>query len=89
MHLHTYMYNGLLLSYKKNEIFPFATTWMDQEDFMLRETNQIKTNTIQFHLYIKPKKQYMEQRKQYIKRTNWWSLENPGVAGLDEVGEAD
>ena len=54
---------------------------MDQEDFMLRETNQIKTNTIQFHLYIKSKKQYMEQRKQYIKITNWWSLENPGVQG--------
>ena len=26
MHLHAYIYNGLSLSHKKNEIFPFATT---------------------------------------------------------------
>lgn len=38
--------------------------------------------------YIESKKQYKEQSK-YIKRTNWWSLENPGVAGLDKVGEAN
>ena len=27
-----YIYNGLLLSHKKNETLPFVTTWMDLED---------------------------------------------------------
>ena len=31
---------------KKNEILPFATTWMKLEDIMLNEISQRKTNTI-------------------------------------------
>ena len=31
---------------KKNEILPFATTWMDLESVTLNEINQTKTNTI-------------------------------------------
>lgn len=29
--------NGILLSYKKNDILPFVTTWMDLEGIMLSE----------------------------------------------------
>ena len=32
-----YIHNELLLSHKKNEILPFATTWMDLDGIMLSE----------------------------------------------------
>ena len=42
---------------KRNEIFPFATTWTNLEGIMLSETSQRKTNTAWFHLYVDSKKQ--------------------------------
>ena len=43
---------------KKNEILPFATTWMDPEGIMLRDISQIeKDKHIQFHLYMGSKRQ--------------------------------
>ena len=35
-----YVYNGILLSRKKDEILPFAATWMDLEGSMLSEISQ-------------------------------------------------
>ena len=31
------IYNGILLSHKKDEIMPFAATYMDVENIILRE----------------------------------------------------
>ena len=39
-HTHTHTHNGILLSHKKDEILPFATTWMDLEGIMLSEISQ-------------------------------------------------
>ena len=35
-----YIYNGILLGNEKNEILPFATTWMELEGIMLSEISQ-------------------------------------------------
>ena len=41
-----YIYNGVYMAIKKNEILPFATTWMELEGIMLSEISQRKTNII-------------------------------------------
>ena len=35
-----YMYNGIYLAIKKNEIMPSAATWMDLEIIILSEVSQ-------------------------------------------------
>ena len=41
-----HIYNGLLLSHKKNEITSFTATWMDLEIIILSERSQTKINII-------------------------------------------
>ena len=41
-----HIYNGILLSHKKNKIMPFAATRMDRDIIILHEVTQRKTNTI-------------------------------------------
>ena len=40
------IYNGILLSHKKNENLPFVAAFMDLEDIMLSEISQRKINTV-------------------------------------------
>ena len=40
---------------KKNDIMPFAATWMDLDIIILSEVSKRKTNTIWYHLYVESK----------------------------------
>ena len=50
-----HIYNGILLSQKKNEIMLFVATWMDLQIIKLSEVSQRKTN-IWYHLYVESRK---------------------------------
>ena len=46
---------------KKNEILPFAATWVDLEIVILSEVSQTKTHIICYHLYVESKKNYTNE----------------------------
>ena len=52
-HTHTMEYYSAI---KKNEILPFATTWMELQSIMLSEISQRKTIAIWLHPHVEFKK---------------------------------
>ena len=44
--VHTHTHTQILLSYRKNEFFPFAATGMDLEGTMLSKISQRRINTV-------------------------------------------
>ena len=53
-----YIYYGILLSHKKNEIMPFAATWMDLEIIILSEVNQSEKDHDVAYMWNLKKKRY-------------------------------
>ena len=63
MYIYTVEYYSTI---KKNEILPFAPTWVELEVTMLSEIRQRKANTMWFHLYVESKKQNKQIRTKFI-----------------------
>ena len=74
-----YIYNGILLSHKKNKIISFLATWMDLEIIILTEVNQKKNKhhyditymwnlilkMIQINLFTKQKQTHRYKKQTY------------------------
>ena len=80
------MYNGILLSHKRNEIMPSAATWMDLEIIILSKVSQKekeKYHMISLTCGILSKTQmniFMKQIHRYRKQTcDWRSVGEEGL----------
>ena len=71
------MCNGILLSHKKDENLPFATTWMDLKGIMLSEVSQRKTST-SYHLYVESKKYNKQMNITKQKQTHRYREQTSG-----------
>ena len=65
---------------EKNEIMPFAATWMDLEIIMLSEVSQRKTSIICYHLYVESKKKKNDTNELIYKTETLTDLENKVMA---------
>ena len=69
-HTHTHAHTHKMEYYsaiKKNEILPFATTWMELEGIILSEISQRKTEIIWLHSYEDFKRKPDEHKKKETK----------------------
>ena len=71
-----HIYNRILLSHQKNEILPFATTWIDLEIITLSEVRWRKTNTTCDHVYVESKKNNSTNELIYKTETDSPDIEN-------------
>ena len=79
-----HIYNGILFSHKKNEIMPFAATWMDLEIIVLSEGRERKISyaiTYMWNLKKMIKCTYLQNRNGFTGFENklmvtqverWW-----------------
>ena len=73
-YIYTMKYYSLI---KKNEIMPFAATWIDLETIILSEVNQTKTN-IWYHLHVESKNMIQMNVFTKQKLTHWQSKQTYG-----------
>ena len=77
-----HIYNGIS-AIKKNEIMPFAATWMDPEMIILTEVSQTKTEKYMIS-YVEPKKRihinlFIKQKQTYRLRKQTYGYQRGKV----------
>ena len=91
------IYNGTHYSaIKKNEILPFATTWMDPEGIILSEISQEEIPHDFTHMWNLRNKRAKEKREREKPRNRLLTIENKQIAtrgavceGMSEIGDGD
>ena len=78
-----YIYNGILLSHKNEQIMSFTKTWMNLEIIILSEVSQRKTNIIWYHSYLESNFFKMKQTYRYQKQTYGYQRGN-GAEGVNQ-----
>lgn len=82
MLFHSQFNYSVLFMFKKNEILPFVTTWIDIEGIMLSETSQPEKGECCMNLICGIKNNNNNNKtSSYIQRTDWWLTE----MGAEEV----
>ena len=85
MKMLVYIYNGILLSHKKNEILPLEAMGIDLKGIMLREISKRKKNTICYHLLWNQKNTRNVNKKETVTETEQTSGYQWRRAGSGEV----
>ena len=78
---------------KKNEIMPFAATWMDLEIIILSEVSQTR-NIVRYHLYVRSKTMIqmnllIKQKQTHRLRKQNYGYQRGKVGRRDKLGVWD
>jgi len=84
-HTHTEYYSAI----KKNEILPFATTWIELEGIMLSEISQSekdKYHTISLMWNLRNKTKAQRKKRERERQTRRQTMKNKLIVTRGEVG---